>query len=107
MTTACGWCGKRLSNETAATKPVTSTTATAAGRRDTTMTIWTNEEYDHEPRRSTRQRRLDDIADEPRGTKFYCPVLARYGYSKREARRLVRQGYQVISEDRVTIPVRG
>lgn len=53
---------------------------------------------------NTREN-LDLIDEEPRGTRFYCPRLAQYGYTRVAARRLARQGFDVIAEHDVTLVV--
>lgn len=54
----------------------------------------------------SKQATIEDYIDEqPRGTKFYCPRLAQYNLSRAEAKRLARQGFDIISEDEITLSV--
>ncbi len=54
----------------------------------------------------TVRQNLDYIEAQPRGTRFYCPNLAQYDFDRVAARRLARQGYDVIAEDAITLCVR-
>ena len=51
----------------------------------------------------TQQENLDHIADQPRGTKFYCPAILTYNLSRAEAKWYARHGFDVIAEDDITI----
>ena len=53
----------------------------------------------------TTKDRIDYIRNCPRGTSFYCPALAEYGISRARAYALARDGFDVVSEDEVTISV--
>ena len=51
----------------------------------------------------TTRETLDYIAEQPRGTRFYCPAIATYNLTRAEAKWYAKRGFDVVPEDDVTI----
>lgn len=51
----------------------------------------------------TTHETLEHIAEQPRGTRFYCPAIATYNLTRAEAKWYAQRGFDVVAEDEITI----